>query len=114
MPRLLKRQVNQLITYHEGNYEILSASKQDITADGTKAENLPTTYQHMVNVLAAVDFFRSLGGKTLLSYTLAPRTMDTIHLQVRSINPERTQETKYIFTIKFVSQDEMTKFVNLR
>ena len=114
MPRLLKRQVNQLITYREGSYEILSASKQDITADGTKAENLPTTYQHMVNVLAAVGFFRSLGGKMLLSYTLSPRTMDTIHLQVRSINPERTQETKYIFTIKFVSQDEMTKFVNLR
>ena len=50
----------------------------------------------------------------LLSYTLDPCTMDTIHLQVRSINPERTQETKYRFTIKFVSQDEMTKFVNLR
>ena len=114
MPRLLKRQVNQLITYHEGSYEILSASKQEITGDNTKAENLPTTYQHMVNVLSAVGFFRSLGGKMLLSYTLAPRTMDTIHLQVRSINPERTQETKYIFTIKFVSQDEMTKFVNLR
>ena len=114
MPRLLKRQVNQLITYREGSYEILSASKQDVTADGTRAENLPTTYQHMVNVLSAVGFFRSLGGKMLLSYTLAPRTMDTIHLQVRSINPERTQETKYIFTIKFVSQSEMTKFINLR
>ena len=58
MPRILKRQVNQLITYREGSYEILSASKQDITADGTKAENLPPTYQHMVNVLSAVGFFR--------------------------------------------------------
>ena len=114
MPRLLKRQVNQLITYREGSYEILSASKKDITADGTKAENLPPTYQHMVNVLSAVDFFRSLGGKMLLSYTLDPCTMNTIHLQVRSISPERTQETKCIFTIKFVFQDEMTKFVNLR
>lgn len=114
MPRLLKRQINQLITYREGSYEILSATKQEITADGTKAETLPTAYQHMINVLTAAPFFRSLGGKVLLSYTLAPRTMDTIHLQVRSINPDRTQESKYIFTVKFVSQDEMTKFINLR
>lgn len=114
MPRLLKRQINQLVTYREGFYEITHAIKHEFK-DGTKTDEvLPTNYQHMVNVLTAAPFFRNLGGRELLSFTVAPRTMDTIHLQVRSISPDGEQESRYIFTLKFVTADDLTKFINLR
>ena len=42
MPRLLKRQINHLITYREGTYEITHALKQHITSDGTTDEKFLT------------------------------------------------------------------------
>ena len=114
MPRLLKRQINHLITYREGTYEVTHAVKQHITADDKTAEKTSTDYQYMVNVLTGIDFFRSLGGKELLTYTIAPLTMDTIHLQVRSISPDRKQEIRRIFTLKFVSPDKLVSFINLK
>ena len=114
MPRLLKRQINHLITFREGTYEVTNAVKQHITADDKTDEKVSPDYQYMVNVLTGIDFFRSLGGKELLTYTLAPLTMDTIHLQVRSISPDRKQEIRYIFTLKFVSPDKLISFINLK
>ena len=114
MPRLLKRQINHLITYREGTYEVTHALKQHITADGITDEKISNNYQYMVNVLTALDFFRSLGGKELLSYTVAPLTMDTIHLQVHSISPDRKQEIRRLFTLKFVSHDKLVNFINLK
>ena len=114
MPRLLKRQITHLITYREGTYEVTYAVKQHITADAKTTEKFSTDYQYMVNVLTGIDFFRSLGGKELLTYTIAPLTMDTIHLQVRSISPDRSQEIRYIFTLKFQAPDKLASFVNLK
>lgn len=114
MPRLFKRQINHLITFREGTYEVTNAVKQHITADDKTDEKVSPDYQYMVNVLTGIDFFRSLGGKELLTYTLAPLTMDTIHLQVRSISPDRKQEIRYIFTLKFVSPDKLISFINLK
>ena len=124
MPRLLKRQITDLITYREGTYEIISAIKYETTgettgktkdAGETKNETaLPTNYQYMINVLTGINFFHSLGGKELLSYTVAPRTLDTILLQVQSISPDRTREIRHIFTLKFASPDKLTNFINLK
>ena len=114
MTRLLNRQINHLITFREGTYEVTHAVKQHITADGKTDEKVSPDYQYMVNVLTGIDFFRSLGGKELLTYTIAPLTMDTIPLQVRSISPDRKQEIRYIFTLKFVSPDKLVSFINLK
>ena len=114
MPRLLKRQINHLITYREGTYEVLHALKQHITAEDKTEEKISNNYQYMVNVLTDIDFFRSLGGKELLTYTIAPLSMDTLHLQVRSISPDRKQEIRRIFTLKFVSPAELARFINLK
>lgn len=114
MPRLLKRQINHLITYREGTYEITHATKQHITADGKTDEKISTNYQYMVNVLTGADFMRSLGGKELHTYTVVAQTMDTINLQVRSISPDRKQEIRYIFTLTFQSHDKLVSFINLK
>ena len=114
MPRLLKRQINQLVTYREGFYEIVAAVKHEFKDGNRSDETLPTNYQHMINVLTAAPFFRRLGGKELLSFTVAPCTMDTIQLQVRSISPDGTRESRYIFTLKFTTAADLTKFINLR
>lgn len=113
MPCLLKRQITNLITYRDGTYEVVSAIKMDIKGDTRTEQSVSIDYQYMVNVLTGVDFFRSLGGKELLSYTIAPRTLDTIYLQVRSISPDRTQEIRYIFTLTFKSPDKLVRFINL-
>ena len=113
MPRLLKRQITHLITFREGTYELLDATKHEIKGDDKTEKSVSINYQGMINVLAGITFFRSLGGKELLNYTVAPRTMDTIHLQVRSIRPDRTLEIRYLFTLKFVSPDKLTEFINL-
>lgn len=114
MPRLFKRQINQLVTYREGFYEVTHATKHEFNDGNRTDETLPTNYQLMINVLMAVPSFRNLGGKVLLSFTVAPCTTDTIHLQVRSISPDRTQEARYIFTLQFATADELTKFINLK
>ena len=114
MPRLLKRQINHLITYREGLYEVTHALKQHITADDKTAEKISNNYQYMVNVLTALDFSRSLGGKELLTYTVAPLSTDTIHLQVRSISPGGEREIRRIFTLKFVSPAALDSFINLK
>ena len=114
MPRLLKKQITHLITFREGTYEVIDAVKQHITADGKTDEKVSPDYQYMVNVLTGIDFFRSLGGKELLTYTIAPLTMDTLHLQVRSIRPDEKQEIRFIFTLKFVSPDKLATFINLK
>ena len=114
MPRLLKRQVNQLVTYREGLYEVTHAIKYEFK-EGTKTDEvLPSNYQYLVNTLTSAPFFRSLGGKELLSFTVAPLSTATIHLLVRSISPDRKQEARCIFTLKFVSPDELGKFINLK
>ena len=114
MPRLLKRQITNLITYREGTYDVVNAIKIEITGDNRTEQSISIEYQYMINVLTGVDFFRSLGGKELLSYTIAPRTLDTIYLQVRSISPDRTQEKRYIFTLTFNSPDKLVSFINLK
>ena len=114
MPRLLKRQITHLITYREGTYDVVNAIKTEITGDNKTEQSVAIEYQYMVNVLTGINFFRSLGGKELLSYTVAPQTLDTIILQVQSISPDRTQEIRYIFTLKFASSDKLTKFINLK
>ena len=114
MPRLLKRQITHLITYREGTYEVINATKTEITGDNKTEQSISIDYQCMVNVLTGVDFFRSLGGRELLSYTIAPRTLDTIYLQVRSISPDREHEIRYIFTLIFKSPDKLASFVNLK
>ena len=114
MPRLLKRQITHLITFCEGTYEIVDATKYEITGADKTEKSMETNYQCMVNVLTGIDFFRSLGGKELLSYTVAPRTIDTLLLQVRSIRPDDKQEIRFIFTLKFVSPDKLGSFINLK
>ena len=114
MPRLLKRQINHLVTYREGTYEITHATKQHITADAKTDEKASTNYQYMINVLTSINFFRSLGSKALLSYTVIEHTADTINLQVQSISPDREQEIQYVFTLKFASSDKLVRFINLK
>lgn len=114
MPRLLKRQITNLITFREGTYTIVNALKMEITGDNKTEQPLPTEYQYMVNVLTGIEFFHSLGGRELLTYTVVPRTMDTIHLQVRLISPDEKQEIRYIFSLAFVSPDKLGEFINLR
>ena len=114
MPRLLKRQVNHLITHREGTYDVTHAIKYEFK-EGTKTDEvLPSNYQYLVNTLTSAPFFRSLGGKELLSFTVAPLSTATIHLLVRSVSPGGEQETRYIFTLKFATGDELTHFINLK
>ena len=114
MPRLLKRQIDHLITYREGTYDVVNAIKIDITGDTKTEQPVSVDYQYMVNVLTGAVFMRPLGGRELLSYTIAPRTMDTIYLQVRSISPDHKQEKRYIFTLTFKSPDKLVSFINIK
>ena len=114
MPRLLKRQINHLITYREGLYEVTHAVKQYIPAAGITDEKISNNYQYLVDILTALDFFRSLGGKELLSFTVAPLSTATIHLLVRSVSPGGEREIRRIFTLKFVSPAALDSFINLK
>ena len=114
MPRLLKRQVNQLVTYREGLYDVTHAIKYEFK-EGTKTDEvLPSNYQYLVNTLTSAPSFRRLGGRELLSFTVAPLSTSTVHLLVRSISPDGKYECRYIFTLKFATGDELTHFINLK
>ena len=115
MQHLLKQQITHLITFRKGAYEVINAAKHEIEGDDKTEQSVSINYQrYLLNVLDGIEFFHSLGCKESLTFKVAPHTMDTIHLQVRSISPDLTHEMRFIFTLKFASPEKLTEFINIK
>ena len=114
MPRFTKKHFHRLNTYRD-DYVITAHSKEHRTSNGATTDHSADamSQQVFINGLDAVAFFRSLGGTEQLSYTVHPRSLDTIDLRHVSISPDNKTSIVRIYTIKFAEPYKLTNFINL-
>lgn len=114
MPRVTRPKVHNLNTYRD-DYTITQASKTHIdnkTGDRTP-DDFDTRHQTLANVLDGMHSYRLMGGTETLTFTVSPTALDTIVLKLVSISPNREQTYIYLWTIKFRSNYDFTKWINL-
>lgn len=114
MPRVTRPKIHNLNTYRDG-YSIEKADKFYIdtkTGDRTPVD-IDTRQQTLANILDGMTTFRLMGGTETLTFTVSPTALDTIVLKLVSISPDREQSYLYLWTIKFRSNYDFTKWINL-